>query len=130
MVAGNLSNGPSNVVPVSAAPVDLEMLGRLMGNPPPEYLHRMLATFWEAEGDTPVTLRKLAEARDGRALAGAAHGAKGAATYVGAHAAADLCKALEKSAKRADWTGVATLTTQVEQAYAEIGAFIRKASQL
>jgi HPt (histidine-containing phosphotransfer) domain-containing protein len=125
MVAGN----PSNVVPGSTAPVDLEVLGRLMGNPPPEHLHRMLATFWEAESDTPVTLRKLAEARDGRALAGAAHGAKGAATCVGAHAAADLCKALEKSAKRHDWTGVATLTTQVEQAYAEIGAFIRRASK-
>lgn len=113
----------------SDAPLDLEVLARLMGNPAPEHLHRMLATFWEAEGDTPRTLRRLADAHDGPALAGAAHGAKGAASYVGAHAVADLCRSLEVSAKREDWTDVATLTVQVEKAYAEIGAFIRKAGR-
>lgn len=108
----------------AGAPVDLEVLARLMGNPAPENLNRMLATFWQAEGQTPRTLRTLAAARDGEALAGAAHGAKGAASYVGAYDVADLCRALEVSARREDWSAVADLAAQVERAYAEIGAFI------
>ena len=108
------------------APVDLTVLARLMGNPGPDSLNRMLAVFWQAEGETPRALRALADSRDGKGLAEAAHGAKGAAACVGATTLADLCKDLELAAKRDDWAAVTTLTVQVEQAYTELGAFIQK----
>lgn len=106
------------------SPVDLDVLSRLMGNPSPDSLNRMLVTFWESEGGTPRTLHKLAEVRDGEALAEAAHGAKGAASFIGAHTVAELCRVLEIGARAGDWAAVAALVAQVEKAYAEIGAFI------
>lgn len=108
------------------APVDLEALSRLLGNPSPDNLRRMLAAFWDSEGGTPLALRKLAEGRDGAALAEAAHGAKGAAAFIGAQVAADLCGALEMNARAQDWAAVATAMARLEQAYAEIGAFIAR----
>lgn len=118
MVPSDLSDAPSG------PPVDLAVLSRLMGNPPPESLNRMLATFWESESGTPLALQKLADICDGAALAEAAHGAKGAASFIGALGAAELCRRLEISARAGDWAIVAMLMAQVENAYAEIGAFI------
>ncbi len=106
------------------APVDLEVLARLMGNPGPDALNRMLAVFWQAERETPRVLRVLADVRDGKALMEAAHGAKGAASCVGATLLADLCKRLELAAKGNDWAEVAAVMTQVDQAYADLGGFI------
>ena len=106
------------------APIDLDVLARLMGDARPDNLNRMLAVFWQAEAETPLTLRRFADARDGKALADAAHGAKGAAAVIGALEIADLCKALELNAGSGDWDAVGRLMTQVEQAYAAARAFI------
>ena len=95
-----------------------------MGDARPDNLNRMLAVFWQAEAETPLTLRRFADARDGKALADAAHGAKGAAAVIGALEIADLCKALELNAGSGDWDAVGRLMTQVEQAYAAARAFI------
>jgi HPt (histidine-containing phosphotransfer) domain-containing protein len=111
----------------ACAPVDLGVLARLMGRSDPAALNRMLAVFWQTEADTPRVLSSLVLARDGKALAAAAHGAKGAASSVGAMKIADLCKALELSAKENDWDAAGRLVTQVDQAYAEVGAFIANA---
>ena len=108
-------------------PVDLNALARLLGRADPAMLNRMLAVFWQTEAETPQVLRRLALARDGKALAGAAHGAKGAASSVGAAKVADLCLRLERSAKGDDWDAVAALLPYIEQAYADVGAFIAKA---
>ncbi|MHB1206573.1 MAG: Hpt domain-containing protein [Rhodospirillaceae bacterium] len=108
-------------------PVDLDALARLLGRPDPVLLNRMLAVFWQTEAETPQVLRRLALARDGTALAGAAHGAKGAASSVGATKVAQLCLALEHSAKGGDWEAITALIAHVEQAYADVGAFIKKA---
>ena len=105
-------------------PVDLEVLARLMGNPGPDALNRMLAVFWQTENETRRVLRGLTDARDGKALAEAAHGAKGAASCVGATRLADLCKRLELAAKGDDWNVVAAVMAQVEQAYSDLGGFI------
>lgn len=105
-------------------PVDLGVLARLMGDPAPETLRLMLANFWESEGGTPLVLREHAAARDAAALAEAAHGARGAASFIGARSAADLCLALERSARAENWSAVAPLLEDVEKAYAAIGAFI------
>lgn len=109
------------------SPVDLGALARLLGRSDPAMINRMLAVFWQTEAETPQVLRRLALARDGAALAGAAHGAKGAASSVGAAKVAHLCLTLERSAKSGDWEAIAALMVQVEQAYAEVGAFIEKA---
>jgi HPt (histidine-containing phosphotransfer) domain-containing protein len=108
------------------APVDLAALARLMGRSDPTLINQMLAMFWQAEAETPLMLRRLTLARDGSALAGAAHGAKGAASSVGATKVAHLCKELECCAKGDDWDAVTALTAEVEQAYSEVGAFIAK----
>jgi HPt (histidine-containing phosphotransfer) domain-containing protein len=111
---------------MSDAPVDLAALARLMGRSDPVLINQMLAMFWQAEAETPLMLRRLTLARDSDGLAGAAHGAKGAASSVGATKVADLCKALECCAKSDDWEAVAALTAEVEQAYSEVGAFIAR----
>lgn len=107
-------------------PVDLEALSHLMGDPAPDTLAPLLASFWELEGGAPRDLRRLADARDSAGLAAAAHGAKGAASLICARAAADLCRALEASARAQDWAAVAVLVVQIEAAYAAVGAFIAK----
>lgn len=96
-----------------------------MGNPGPDSLNRMLAVFWQAEGGTPRALRTLRRP-GGKALAEAAHGAKGAAACIGATTLADLCKDRELAAKHDDWAAVTALIAQVERAYAELGHFIGK----
>jgi HPt (histidine-containing phosphotransfer) domain-containing protein len=106
------------------SPVDLAALARLMGRSDPALINQMLALFWQTEAETPLTLRRLTLARDGNALAAAAHGAKGAAFSVGATRVAHLCLALESCAKNDDWDAVTALTAEVEQAYSEVGAFI------
>jgi HPt (histidine-containing phosphotransfer) domain-containing protein len=117
----------TKVVPRTKAPVDLAELARLLGSDDPATLADMLAMFWESESSMPETLRALAGARDGHGLKGAAHGAKGAAASVGALALAELCRALEQSAAMADWAAVERLMPQIDQAFAEVGAFIANA---
>ena len=111
-------------------PVDLSELARLMGNNEPARLTNMLTIYWATESNTPQVLRNLAHARDSRALANAAHGAKGAAASVGATRVADLCKALELSARSGDWEDVAVLTEKVEQGYKTLGAYISGARRI
>ena len=112
---------------VDLCPVDLQALARLMGRSDSALLNQILAVFWQTEAETPHILRRLAQARDGQALADAAHCARGVASSACAAKVAHLCKDLERSAHSGDWDSIALLTAQVEQAYAEVGAFIEKA---
>ena len=84
----------------------------------------MLELYWESEGETPERLRELVVARDGNELKLAAHAAKGAAASAGAVVLADLCKDLEHSVARQDWSATDRLAGEIATAFKDIRAFI------
>ena len=116
-----MSAGPT---PRVRQPIDLSIMTTLLGTSNPDSLQEMLELYWESEGETPERLRELVAARDSDQIKLAAHAAKGAAASAGAVVLADLCKDLEHSVARQDWSATDRLTAEIAAAFKDIRAFI------
>lgn len=105
--------------------VDTSVLAHLLGTSDPKQLRDMLDMYLETESDVPAALQKIIAARDGVALAQAAHAAKGAAASAGAQRLADIYKELEHGGKKEDWATVERLAAHVDPAFEDVRKFIK-----
>ncbi|MEN3974905.1 ATP-binding protein [Emcibacter sp. SYSU 3D8] len=110
--------------PSAPAPIDMEVLARILGKDDPNYLRLMLDVFWQSVEDSPAKLHQLAEVRDARQLKSAAHSARGAAASAGANILAELLGILEAAADGQEWRIVDDLLPGVQSAFDDLGAFI------
>jgi len=107
-----------------SSPIDLAMLGRLLGTEDEEYLKEMISIYWDTMRDTPTDLANFMSARDAFNLRDAAHAAKGASASVGAVPVASLLEKLQFAARDGDWGQIEGLMPQLETAFTELEEYI------
>jgi signal transduction histidine kinase/CheY-like chemotaxis protein/HPt (histidine-containing phosphotransfer) domain-containing protein len=108
----------------SNGPVDLALLGRLIGTHEPDELRKIVLFFWETTAQTPAELRQHFNARNAKLLRDAAHAAKGASAAVGAVAASELLKKLQFAAGKSDWSQVAAVMPAIDEAFMDLKHYV------
>ena len=116
--------------PEAPSPLDaraVAMLQSLPGRHGPSLWPEMVAMFTEQEPAVLAELDRLAEARDGVALAAAAHRLAGSCASVGARTMQSAARAIELGATRSDWPAVARGLADLESASTGLHAALRAA---
>ncbi len=123
-------NGPKTQTPAAAdddteAPIDLDVLGNILGIDDRAELFEMLDLFVETFPDLMGPLDGAVDARDPRQLRDAAHAAKSAAANAAAQTMSEALVALETGAADQDWASLITLSDKVRVEFDRVTAFVR-----
>ncbi len=109
-----------------SAPIDIAGFAQIAPPSDKNFTREMLAMFRESEARTGADLARLAKGGDPHELQQAAHAAKGAARSAYATRLADLCEALEHSARIQDWSEINDLGPKVDAEFRRVLTFIEE----
>ena len=90
----------------------------------PEVFREILGDFVGPARANLAEIVAACEARDARAVGDACHKLQSSAKAVGAHELAELCVALEKAGKAADWEAIGRYSPELGGAFAKVAAYI------
>lgn len=107
------------------APVDLEVLGGILGISDRKELFEMLDLFVETFPDLLGPLDVAIDTQDSKQLHDAAHAAKSAAANAAAQTMTEALVALEHGAKDKDWQELIALHEKVRVEFDRVSAFVR-----
>ncbi len=105
-------------------PIDLDSFARIAPPTDKTFTREMLSMFRDSEAKTGADLLRLTEGSNSHELQQAAHAAKGAAQSAYAIRLAELCSALEQSAKSRDWPEIRVLGPKVDAEFRRVIQFI------
>jgi CheY-like chemotaxis protein/HPt (histidine-containing phosphotransfer) domain-containing protein len=111
--------------PAAAVPIDLAGLGRILDSTDRAELLEVAAMFAEQAPGYAVAIHEAVAAGDRKALAMAAHRARGAAANVAAETLRGIVAALEDEAEAADWGRLRQLDGTIDAEVERILEFIR-----
>ncbi len=117
---------PSPIAVDRAPPLDFTALAGLLGDDDPAALAEIAAFFVQSFGALEKAIAAALKARDRRALAMAAHAAKGSARNACAGRLSGVMAEMETTALTAPWRRLAQLRKDGRAAFAELAAFVKE----
>jgi signal transduction histidine kinase/HPt (histidine-containing phosphotransfer) domain-containing protein len=102
-------------------PVNVQMLEDSIGR---DEAHEVLSVYYASLAQLADLIDTAFANHDGAKLRLLAHELKGASGSVGAHQMATVCKEIEYSAEKGDWSACAKLLAEVKVEYRKIDAFL------
>ncbi len=112
-------------VPPEVALIDEQAIKDIFGDDP-ETFKEILISFVGPSQNIIADILKAHSERAAGDVKDAAHKLKSSARSIGATALADICVALEKAGKAADWTEIDALAPKARDEFARVEVYIKQ----
>jgi HPt (histidine-containing phosphotransfer) domain-containing protein len=105
--------------------IDERAIKEIFGDDPVTF-KEILVSFVGPSRDIIADILGSLDKRTAAGIKDAAHKLKSSARSIGATQLADLCVALEKAGKNADWAGIEVLAPKARDEFARVEVYIKK----